>query len=135
MRSPLRLVYRAILCLHPHSFRAEFGDEMLWIFDEECQRGAGKLLVDGALSAVRQHAKDQDENEPVAAGFTVGIATSGMSLRRFVQGGVLACLIAYGLLLLMGRNGVVPVHAAVHSCTPVVYAPSRISYPPKPSGR
>jgi hypothetical protein len=23
----------------------------------------------------------------------------------------------------------------VHSCTPVVYAPSRISYPPKPPGR
>ena len=72
-----------------------------------------------------------------SAGFTVGIATSGMSVRRFVQGGVLACVIAYGLMLLIARNGVAvaPVHAATHSCSPALYAPSRISYPPKPPGR
>jgi hypothetical protein len=55
MRSPLRFVYRAILHLHPHSFRAEFGDEMLWIFDEESRNGSStRLLLDGLRSIVVQ---------------------------------------------------------------------------------
>ena len=93
--------------------------------------------MDGALSAVRQQARYQEEQESPAAGFTVGIATSGMSIRRFLQGGIVASLIAYGVMLLMARDGVVvtPVHAAVHSCSPALYAPSHISYPPKPPSR
>ncbi len=132
-----RMTYRLILRVHPGPFRERFGEEMLWIFDEECQRSAGRLLLDGALSAVRQHSRDQDEQEPTVAGFTVGIATSGIGLRRFIQGGVLACFIAYGVMLLLARNGVVvaPVHAAAHSCSPALYAPSHISYPPKPPSR
>jgi hypothetical protein len=84
MPSLSRMTYRLILRVHPGPFRERFGKEMLWIFDEECQGGAGRLLVDGALSAVRQHAKDQDEFEPTSAGFTVGIATSGIGIRRFI---------------------------------------------------
>lgn len=131
-----RMTYRLILRVHPGSFRERFGEEMLWIFDQECRQGSGRLLVDGALSAVRQHAKDQDEYEPATAGFRVEIATSGISLRRFVQGGVLTCVIGYGIMLLMARGGVAvtPVHAAVHSCSPALYAPSHIGYPPKPPG-
>jgi hypothetical protein len=132
-----RFAYRLILRAHPVPFRERFGAEMLWIFDAECSRGAGRLLMDGALSAVRQHAKDQDEHEPATAGFTVGIATSGISLRRFIQGGVLASLILYGVMFLMTRNGVAmrPVQAAVHSCSPALEASTHISYPPKPPGR
>jgi hypothetical protein len=36
----LRVAYRLLLRLHPDSFQKEFGAEMLWIYDEEDQRGA-----------------------------------------------------------------------------------------------
>jgi len=132
-----RVAYRLIVRAHPAPFRERFGAEMLWIFDEECSRCAGRLLVDGTLSVFRQHAQEQSEDQPAAAGFTVGIATSGMSLRRFLQGGVLASLIAYGVMLLIARNGVAmpPAHAVAHSCSSAIHAPSRIGYPPKPPRR
>jgi hypothetical protein len=136
-RSLPRVAYRLILRAHPAPFRERFGEEMLWIFDEECSSGAGRLFVDGALSAIRQHSQEQDEIPPRAAGFTVGIPTSAMSFRRFLQGGVVASLIVYGVMVLMARNGVAsfPVHAGTHSCSRALYAPSRISSPPKPPQR
>jgi hypothetical protein len=132
-----RGAYRLVVRVHPEPFRKRFGAEMLWIFDEECSRNAAGLLMDGMVSMVRQHCKEQDEIEPAAGGFTVGIPTSGMSLRRFLQGGLLASAIAYGIMLLISWNGVAipPVHAAAHSCSTAIEAPSRISYPPKPPGR
>ena len=50
-----RRFYRQLLLLYPGPFREEFGDEMLGMFDE-CSRalGAWRVLVDIALSAVRQ---------------------------------------------------------------------------------
>ena len=56
MTSALHLTYRAILRLHPHDFRAEFGDEMLWIFDEQSGQGHTlSLLWDGLRSTAIQH--------------------------------------------------------------------------------
>ena len=55
MRPLLRTAYRAILHLHPQAFRAEFGEEMLWIFEEESRTGAvPRLLLDGMRSIVVQ---------------------------------------------------------------------------------
>ena len=50
----MRFVYRAVVWLHPLSFRDQFGDEMLCIFDETEPVGALALLVDGSLSVFRQ---------------------------------------------------------------------------------
>src|SRR5262249_50783325 len=50
-----RRLYRSILRLHPARFRREFGDEMLWIFDEElAKRGAVPLFLDALASLGRQ---------------------------------------------------------------------------------
>ena len=46
-----RFAYRFLLRLHPASFRYDFGDEMLWIFDEEPRRGRLPALGWSALSA------------------------------------------------------------------------------------
>jgi hypothetical protein len=60
MRTFTRLAYGFILQLHPHEFRAEFGEEMLWIFDEQMRCGesgvgrvvlCAQLLLDAAHSA------------------------------------------------------------------------------------
>jgi hypothetical protein len=53
----LQAVYRTLLSAHPPSFRDEFGDEMLLIFEESTAgRGAAAapLLADCLVSALRQ---------------------------------------------------------------------------------
>lgn len=52
----MRFLYLFLLDLHPQEFVAEYGSELLWIFEEETARGASKLLLlaDGALSLARQ---------------------------------------------------------------------------------
>jgi len=50
-------VYRTLLSVHPPSFRDEFGDEMLLIFEESTagrRAGAVPLLADCFVSALRQ---------------------------------------------------------------------------------
>jgi hypothetical protein len=50
-----RLLYRLLLCLHPPAFRRQFGEEMLWIFDESReQQAALPLLTDALASLARQ---------------------------------------------------------------------------------
>jgi hypothetical protein len=65
MRAFARVAYRFVLQLHPDAFRAEFGDEMLWIFDEHTHcREAGmvsvvlyaQLFLDALRSAFIQNA-------------------------------------------------------------------------------
>ncbi len=126
-----RMAYRLLLRVHPRPFRDRFGSEMLWIFDEECKKQAAtRLLIEGAISAVRQHTKNQEDLELASPAFGVEVA-SGVSPRRFVQAGVIASVLAYGFMLFLARNSpaiprVVP---APHACMPV-YAPTRIPYPP-----
>ena len=51
----MRACYRCLLWLHPAVFRREYGDEMLWIFDQTAgSQGAGSLFFDGLGSLGRQ---------------------------------------------------------------------------------
>lgn len=49
-----RSLYRGLVWLHPPAFRREFGDEMLWIFDEAYIFGSSSLFTDGMISLLRQ---------------------------------------------------------------------------------
>ena len=50
-----RMAYRCIVRLHPHAFRDQFGDEMMWIFEQAAEtHGAFRLLGDGLVSLTRQ---------------------------------------------------------------------------------
>jgi hypothetical protein len=75
MKAVARIAYGLVVQLHPLEFRCEFGDEMLWIFDEQmrcCRNGvdrAGrfvKLLLDGVSSSLVQHVFR--EQQPASAG-------------------------------------------------------------------
>jgi hypothetical protein len=64
MRAVARTSYSVLIALHPQQFRAEFGQEMLWIFDEEMQSGSNgkvhvqhftRLLLDALRSLLIQH--------------------------------------------------------------------------------
>jgi hypothetical protein len=51
----MRILYRALLWLHPPAFRRAFASEMLWIYDQTAERAAvWLLLLDAALSLTRQ---------------------------------------------------------------------------------
>jgi hypothetical protein len=106
MRSPLRIVYRAVLRLHPHSFRAEFGDEMLWIFDEESRRGAAaSLLFDGVRSIVVQNVKPRTQQTETVGPYYCEI-NSSLPAFRFTQAGLIVisclfCLFSLSLFLSM----------------------------------
>ena len=51
----MRTCYRCLLWMHPAAFRREYGDEMLWIFDQTApSQHVGSLFVDGLGSLARQ---------------------------------------------------------------------------------
>lgn len=49
----IRHVYRGLIALLPSRFREEFGEEMLWIFDQD-EDGQMLYIVDVACSVIRQ---------------------------------------------------------------------------------
>jgi hypothetical protein len=49
-----RVFYHWLVRLHPTSFRDQFGEEMLWIFDECAGKEVVLLLGDGMASLSRQ---------------------------------------------------------------------------------
>jgi hypothetical protein len=104
-RAVALFTYRLILRIHPAPFVARFGDEMLWIFEEECQRGAaGPLLFDGIVSLLRQRLRVQEEPAHAPRGVGVLVSDSRMSLVRLFQGWVMSSLLFAGFALLLDRR-------------------------------
>ena len=104
-RAVALFTYRLILRVHPAPFVARFGDEMLWIFKEECQRGAaGRLLFDGIVSLLRQRLRVQEEPAHASRGVGVLVSDSRMSLVRLFQGWVMSSLLFTGFALLLNRG-------------------------------
>lgn len=98
MRSLLRSLYRGMIHLHPAAFRSEFGEEMLWIFDEESSSGrAFSLFLDAArsilLQRVRLHTK---KTAPVA--YYVEI-DSALPAQRIAQATLAAIYFGTSLVL------------------------------------
>jgi len=99
-----RFAYRFLLRLHPAPFQDEFGAEMLWIFEEEHQQGATiPLLIDGAVSLVRQRCRMQ--NDPGQVSITSGTIITGPGIGpvRLLQGGITFSLIFFGLMQFLSR--------------------------------
>jgi hypothetical protein len=89
--------------MHPASFREQFSDEMLWIFDEERKRGAvAYLLCDGVLSLLRQRCRMHEDRQPVVASGVL-IIDSGIGLLRILQGGLMSSALFYSVMLLSGQ--------------------------------
>ena len=49
-----RTLYIALIWLHPAAFRRQFGEELLWIFDEAATTEATGMLLDLLVSILRQ---------------------------------------------------------------------------------
>jgi hypothetical protein len=128
----LRSGYRLVVRMHPRMFRERFGEEMVWIFDEERRRGGGaRVFFDGVVSLARQRSKMEEEARPVLAGFGLLDPGPWIAPRRFVQAGVAASLFLAGFMLLLGRTGKifagpVCVPGVPRSSSRLLHAPSRI---------
>lgn len=100
MRALARGAYRILLQLHPVEFRAEFGDEMLWIFDTQMQRvhrlaqpsTCSYLLLDAVRSLVIQRMLRERRKTPMLESH-FHLDAFG-TLNYIAQGGfvLLACL-------------------------------------------
>jgi D-alanyl-D-alanine carboxypeptidase len=98
-----RLAYRCMVKLHPRVFRKQFGEEMIWIFEEAAEtHGMLRLLGDGILSLARQWAFGSTPAEvPVTAAAVSGsrepawfawehinASSSRLPAGRWLQGGL-----------------------------------------------
>jgi hypothetical protein len=127
----IRSSYRLVVRMHPGVFRERFGDEMLWIFDEERRRGAtARVFFDGVRSLIRQRSRIEKTPEPLVAGFVLIDTGLDIAPRRFVEAGVTASLVLAGFMFLLGKTGK---PLMVPACLPVVprsaprlQAPSRV---------
>jgi len=102
MSEPMsRLLYRWLLRLHPAAFRREFGDEMLWIFDEVAAvKSMTPLFADVTASLARQwlmrswHGAEGGSmvraGNGVFAWEHIAMPEPGLPFSRMVQGGVAA---------------------------------------------
>lgn len=107
--TPQRAAYRLILRCHPGAFYERFGEEMLWIFDEECKRGDGRRMIfDGALSLLRQHCKARCAPEPSPMDYDVLMGGSGVGVARVMQAFVLFSMLVGGLLVFGGAGHLLP---------------------------
>jgi len=83
-----RTLYSGLVRLHPRPFRAEFGGEMLWIFDEAAAEGSWptvpRLFADAVLSLLRQ--------------WIIGYGT--WKIAAAFVGGVIHLWLVFGLLML-----------------------------------
>ena len=110
----IRRLYVWLLGLHPRRFRERYAGEMLWIFDQEQARGAGRLVADAAVSAMRQWCfrLDAPEARPaVAGGGPVPVPLfysdpgGGPRPAALAEGAVVAMAVMAAMLFLMGRGG------------------------------
>jgi hypothetical protein len=97
-----RFAYRLLLRLHPVGFQQQFGAEMLWIFDE--QPGASAyLLLDGALSLLRQRCRVQKDLGQLSITSGVVISDPGIGPVRLLQGAISSSAIFFCFIVLLGQ--------------------------------
>ncbi len=105
-----RFAYSFLLRLHPASFRDEFGTEMLWIFDEDRQEGGGgHLLLDGAISLLRQRCRVQHDPGQVSITSGTIITGPGIGPVRLLQAGMTFSLIFFTLIQLLSHPNLLTV--------------------------
>jgi hypothetical protein len=108
MNPPLRVLYRSILHLHPPVFRDRFGEEMLWIFDEQTREGRSlQLFIDILRSLLVQQIDTQLHPQLQPSGFYSEISSTP-PLRRIVHAAILSILVVLALTHLYGSQGPQP---------------------------
>jgi hypothetical protein len=86
--------------MYPASFRSEFGEEMLWIFDEESHAGRSlPLFLDAARSIVLRRVRPRSERT-ATAGYYVEI-DSTVPAQRVAQAVLVFLYFALGVAIVI----------------------------------
>ena len=106
MRGVPNAAYALAVRLHPREFRADFGEEMLWIFDEHMRGEKGgaarlflcmQLLLEGLRSACIQRAfREQKEEGSYASLFS--LASSSACALHLPQGSLVVFCMLFSIL-------------------------------------
>jgi D-alanyl-D-alanine carboxypeptidase len=114
-----RVAYRCMVRLHPRAFREQFGEEMMWIFEEAVDtHGMLHLLGDGILSLARQWVLGPKPIEvPVTAAAVsasrepawfvwehINASPSRLPAGRWLQGGLTALALFAGVSLAVTQS-------------------------------
>lgn len=94
------MAYRGMIRLYPPSFRGEFEDEMLWIYDEEMREGRGaSLFLDAACAIVRQQVSSKIRR-PVPVAYYVEV-DSALPAQRIAQAMLVMVYVGFCLCILL----------------------------------
>ena len=104
MKDLLRIAYRGMIRLYPASFRGEFEDEMLWIYDEEMRDGkrsirCASLFFDAACAIVRQQVSTR-MRRPVPVAYYVEV-DSALPAQRIAQAMLVMVYVGFCLCILL----------------------------------
>lgn len=96
----LRTLYRGMIRMYPASFRSEFGEEMLWIFDEESRASRTlPLFLDAARSIALRRVRPASE-KTATAGYYVEIH-SAVPAQRVAQAILVFLYFALGVAIVI----------------------------------
>ena len=88
-------------------FRDRFGDEMLWIFEEQIREvNSSVLLADALLSLIRQYWQAGNYSEARPAPFELQVATINIGVFQWLQAtvGALTFVLAFALAVAQGSR-------------------------------
>jgi D-alanyl-D-alanine carboxypeptidase len=115
-----RAAYQCVVKLHPRVFREQFGEEMMWIFEEAAEtHGPLRLLEDGVISLLRQWIlRPRPSGVAVAEAISsashetgsfawehIGTSPSRLPAGRWVQGGLMSLALFTGVWLAANQVG------------------------------
>jgi hypothetical protein len=105
MKELLRIAYRGMIRLYPPSFRGEFEDEMLWIYDEEMRDKkmrsgrCASLFFDAACAIVRLQMSSW-MRRPVPVAYYVEV-DSALPAQRIAQAMLVMVYVGFCLCILL----------------------------------
>ena len=105
MKDLRRIAYRGMIRLYPASFRGEFEDEMLWIYDEEMRDEKMRngrcvaLFFDAACAIVRQQVSTRIRR-PVPVAYYVEVDCA-LPAQRIAQAMLVMVYVGFCLCILL----------------------------------
>jgi hypothetical protein len=133
MKDLLRIAYRGMIRLYPPSFRGEFEDEMLWIYDEEMRHGrCASLFFDAACAIVRLQMSSWIRR-PVPVAYYVEV-DSALPAQRIAQAMLVMVYVGFCLCILLAP-WVSMVMPSSHGVWFVTHIQSVVSIPNQTAGK
>jgi hypothetical protein len=138
MKDLLRIAYRGMIRLYPPSFRGEFEDEMLWIYDEEMRdrkmrnSRCAALFLDAACAIARQQVSSRIRR-PAAVAYYVEVEST-LPAQRIAQAMLVMVYVGFCLCILLAP-WVSMIKPSSHGVWFITHIQAVVSIPPGAQSR